>query len=214
MALLPVIASAAYLGPSTVSAAVVSSPARDRAPQPDPLGKAASREVITKPVPPVTTVLVPTALEQLHADLLKIGASNGGRVGISLQELSGPRRTAVSLGARQSFYAASAYKLPLLMAEPQQLASEQGIPAGVPGTVAVVHKVGTLSGSENDSAYVTGGRVTYVLSVAVDGTDEVTGWRTIAQISSRIWRYESSRPAYVVVASAGPSAPLWPDRRH
>ncbi|TMD43542.1 MAG: serine hydrolase [Chloroflexi bacterium] len=330
MALLPVIASAAYLGPSTVSAAVVSSPARDRAPQPDPLGKAASREVITKPVPPVTTVLVPTALEQLHADLLKIGASNGGRVGISLQELSGPRRTAVSLGARQSFYAASAYKLPLLMAEAQQIAtghaspsdrlcydpadqedgwftdynpgtcftrqelaqragidsdntaahilvrylggpdalnayarsagmtasalwvpntttpddlaaawvnealgrlggvaaqrwlypllthtaSEQGIPAGVPGTVAVVHKVGTLSGSENDSAYVTGGRVTYVLSVAVDGTDEVTGWRTIAQISSRIWRYESSRPAYVVVASAGPSAPLWPDRRH
>ena len=332
MALLPVIASAAYPGSSPVSAAVVSaSRAPDRAPQPDPIGKAASLEVNTKPVPPITTVLAPSALEQLQGDLSKIAASSGGRVGFSLTELSGPRRTTISSGAGQSFYAASAYKLPLLMAEAQQIASgqaspsdslcydpsdqedgwftdydlgtcfsrqelarragiysdntaarilvrylggpdvlnayarsagmrasalwvpntttpddlatawvnealgrlggvaaqawlypllthtasEQGIPAGVPGSVTVVHKVGTLSGSENDSAHVISGRLTYVLSVAIDGTDEATGWTTIAQISSRIWRYESSRPDYVVVAaSAEPAAPIWPDRRH
>ena len=36
-------------------------------------------------------------------------------MGISLQELSGPRRTSLSLSGNQSFYAASAYKLPLLL---------------------------------------------------------------------------------------------------
>jgi beta-lactamase class A len=330
MALLPVVASAAYPGANPVSAGAVSpkSPADGR-PHPA-LGKAAALEVVKKPLPPTTTVVAPSALEQLESDLSTMAAASGGRVGISLQELSGPRRTSLSLGGSQSFYAASAYKLPLLMAEAQEIAarqaspsdslcydptdqedgwftdydigscfsrqelaqragiysdntaahilvrylggpdalnayarsagmtasalwvpntttpddlvaawvnealgrlggtaaqqwlypllthtaSEQGISAGVPSNVTVVHKTGTLNGSENDSGCVTTGQVTYVLSVAVDGTDEATGWATIAQISSRIWRYEASRPAYVVVASAPSLPPVWPDRRH
>jgi beta-lactamase class A len=330
MTLLPVIASAAYPGANPVSAGAVSprSPADSR-PHPA-LAAAAALEVVKKPVPPITTVVAPTALEQLKRDLSTIAAASGGRVGISLQELSGPRRTSFSLGGSQSFYAASAYKLPLLMAEAQAIAagqaspsdslcydpsdqedgwftdydtgscfsrqelarraglysdntaahilvrylggpaalnafarsagmtasalwvpntttpddlvavwvnealgrlggraaqqwlypllthtaSELGIPAGVTGNVTVVHKTGTLNGSENDSAYVTTGHVTYVLSVAVDGTDEATGWATIAQVSSRIWRYEASRPAYIVVASSPSLPPVWPDRRH
>lgn len=280
--------------------------------------------------PPVATVLAPTALDQLRSDLAALAAASGGRVGISLQELSGPRRTSLSIGGDQVFYAASAYKLPLLMAEAQQIAagqasawdslcydpsdqedgwftdynpgscfsrqdlaqrvglfsdntaahilvrylggadalnafaasagmtasalwipntttpddlaaawtnealgrlggpaamgwlvpllthtvSEQGIPAGVPASATVAHKVGTYSGLENDSAYVSSGSIRYALSVAIDGTDEATGWTTIAQVSARVWRYESSRPAYVDAVSAKPAPPLWPDRRH
>jgi beta-lactamase class A len=91
---------------------------------------------------------------------------------------------------------------------------EQGIPAGVPGGVTVVHKIGTMYGTENDSAYVTNGKITYVLSVAVDGRDEASGWRVIAQISSRIWQYEASRPGFIAPVIATPGPPLWPDRRH
>src|SRR5438876_271637 len=49
-----------------------------------------------KPAPPVTTILAPSAADQLGADLQAIARTSGGRVGISLQELSGPRRTAGS----------------------------------------------------------------------------------------------------------------------
>jgi hypothetical protein len=71
-----------------------------------------------------------------------------------------------------------------------------------------------MFGSENDSAYVTNGRVTYVLSVAVDGTDEATGWAVIARISARIWAYEVGRPDFVAPVIASPAPPAWPDRRH
>src|ERR1700738_814957 len=59
----------------------------------------------SKPVPPVTTVLAPSAFDQLHADLALIAAKSGARMGISMQELSGPRRTSLSLHGNQSFYA-------------------------------------------------------------------------------------------------------------
>jgi beta-lactamase class A len=286
--------------------------------------------VASTPPPPVTTVLAPSAADQLRNDLASLAAHSGGRVGISLQELSGPRRTSLSLNGGQTFYAASAYKLPLLMAEAQQIAagrvsrsdvlcydpsdgedgwftdydigscfsrqdlavragrysdntaahilvrylggpdalnafaqsigmgssalwipntttpddlaqawinealgrlgagpaqqwlyplltrtaSEQGIPAGVPPSVRVVHKVGTLNGTENDSAYVTAGRIAYVLSVAVDGPDETTGFAVIAQISARIWQYEQGRPDFNPPVIASPVSPIWPDRRH
>lgn len=330
MALLPVVASAAYPGANPVAAGAASpQPPVESRPHPAS-GKAAALEVVPRPLPPITTVLAPTALEQLESDLSTMAAASGGRVGISLQELSGPRRTSISLGGSQSFYAASAYKLPLLMAEAQSIATgqaspldslcydptdqedgwftdydigtcfsrqelarrvgiysdntaahilvrylggpgalnayarsagmtasalwvpntttpddlvaawvnealgrlggsaaqqwlypllthtpnEEGIPAGVPASVTVVHKTGTFNGSENDSAYLVSGRATYVLSIAVDGTDEATGWATITQISSRIWRYEASRPAYVVVVSSRSLPPVWPARRH
>src|SRR5713101_8594427 len=275
------------------------------------------------PVPPVTTVLAPSAFEQLQSDLEAIAAQSGARVGISLQELSGPRRNSLSLNGNQSFYAASAYKLPLLMAEAQQMAagetspsdilcfdlsdaedgwfddydagscftrddlvlrtgrysdntaahilvrylggpdalnryaksigmsasalwipntttpddltaawvnealgrlggvsaqhwlfpllthtaSEQGIAAGLPASATVVHKVGTMSGTEIDSAYVVTGRTTYVLSVAVNGLDEATGWSVIARISARISLYESGRPDFKapILTPVGPT---------
>jgi len=70
-----------------------------------------------------------------------------------------------------------------------------------------MHKVGTMYQTEIDSAYVVAGRATYVLSVAVDGLDEATGWSVIARVSARIWRYESGRPDFVVpiLSPVGPS---------
>jgi beta-lactamase class A len=275
------------------------------------------------PAPPVTTLLAPSSFDQLQSDLEAIMARSGTRVRISLQELSGPRRTSLSIGGNQTFYAASAYKVPLLMAEAQQIASGQvsasdvlcfdpsdaedgwftdyepgscftrdelatrtgrysdntaahilvrylggpdalnryaksigmtasalwipntttpddltaawvsealgglggvpaqhwlfpllthtsnelGISAGLPSVATVVHKVGTMYGTENDSAYVVNGRISYVLSVAVDGSDEATGWSVIAQISARTWQYESSRRDFVspIVTTPAPS---------
>jgi beta-lactamase class A len=277
---------------------------------------------------PVTTVIAPSALDQLQADLRTIAAQSGGQVGISLQELSGPRRNTVSLNGNQSFYAASGYKVPLLMAEAQQVAmgearlsdnlcfdaddaedgwftdyfdgscftrdelavragrysdntaahilvrylggpaalnayaktigmtasalwtpnitttddltaawvnealgrlggaaaqrwlypvlthtsSEQGIPAGLPRTATVVHKVGTMSGTENDSGYVLNGKIGYVLTVSVSGIDEAAGWSLIARVSARVWQHELSRPEFVVPVIP-PEAPRQPETR-
>jgi beta-lactamase class A len=315
VSLLILAGSAAYASPSgpVVPIAAVTRP-QARPVQPAPS---------SKPAPPVTTLPAVSALDLLQSDLAAITARSGGRVGISLQELSGPRRTSLSQNGNQSFYAASAYKLPLLMAEAQQIASgqegpsdvlcfdpsdaedgwftdyavgscftraelalragrysdntaahilvrylggpdalnayaksigmnasalwnpntttpddltaawvnealgrlggasaqgwllpllihtasEQGIPAGLPAGMSVAHKTGTMYGTEIDSAYVTGGRVTYVLSVAVDGLDEATGWSVIARVSARIWQYESGRPGFVapILPPLGPS---------
>jgi beta-lactamase class A len=289
-------------------------------------GQLAAAEPAAIPAPPVTTVLSASALDQLESDLETIATRSGANVGISLQELSGPRRNTVSLNGNQSFYAASTYKLPLLMAEAQQLAfgqaspsdvlcfdpsdaedgwftdyadgscftrdelvtragrysdntaahilvrylggpdalnsyaksigmtesalwipntttpddltaawvnealgrlggpaaqrwlfpvlthtaNEEGIPARLPAAATVVHKVGTMYGTENDAAYVVDGPVSYVLSVSVDGLDEAEGWSLIAQISARIWQYEVSRPEFVVpvVATLVARSPL------
>ena len=290
----------------------------------------------------VTTVLAPSSFEQLQSDLAAIAAQSGAWVGISLQDLSGPRRNALSLNGSQSFYAASAYKLPLLMAEAQQVAAgetslsdvlcfdpsdaedgwfndyqlgscftrdelavraghysdntaahilvrylggpdalngyaksigmsasalwnpnttttddliaawlnevlgrlggeaaqnwlypvlthtanEEGIPAGIlsaalstPGAAdavaaTVVHKIGTMYGTENDSAYVVSGRTSYVVSIAVDGIDESAGWSMIAGISGRIWQYEASRPDFVAAVEVTPAASDPRSNRH
>jgi beta-lactamase class A len=278
---------------------------------------------------PVTTIVTPSAFDQLRADLQTIAARSGAQVGISLQELSGPRRNSLSLNGNQSFYAASGYKVPLLMAEAQQIAigevspsdelcfdasdaedgwftdyfdgscftrdelamragrysdntaahilvrylggpdalnsyaksigmtasalwspnttttddltaawvnealgrlggavaqrwlypalthtaNERGIPAGLPSAATVVHKVGTMYGTENDSGYVVNGKTAYVLSVSVDGVDEAAGWSVIAQISARVWQYELSRPDFVVPAIP-PEAPRQPETRY
>ncbi len=284
----------------------------------------------TTPSLPVTTVLAASAFDQLRSDLEAIAARSSARVGISLQELSGPRRNSLSLGGAAIFTAASAYKVPLLMAEAQQIASghargadvlcfdpgdaedgwfddyhlgscftrdelslragrysdntaarilvrylggtdalnayaksigmtasmlwvpnittpddlraawvnaalgrlgsaaaqqwlfpllthtasEHGIPAGLPASATVVHKVGTLAGTENDSGYIVSGRTSYVLSIALDGVDETLGWSLIAQISARIWRYESGRPDFVTSVAATPVAPSPRLNRH
>src|SRR3989441_3217277 len=300
--LLMLVGTAAYASQSITSlpsAAVIHQPATIARPLPS-----------ATPAPPVTTVPAASAFDQLRSDLEAIAARSGARVGISLQELSGARRNNLSLGGGASFTAASAYKVPLLMAEAQQIGSgqasgadvlcfdpddaedgwfddydlgscftrdelslrtgrysdntaahilvrylggadalnaysksigmtasalwipnttttddlaaawvneslgrlgaaaaqrwlyavlthttnEQGIPAGLPGTAKVVHKVGTMYGTENDSGYLVNGPISYVLSVSVDGLDEAAGWSVIAHVSARVWQYELSRP--------------------
>ncbi len=282
------------------------------------------------PAPPVTTVPAASAFDQLRSELETMVVRSGARVGISLQELSGPRRNNLSVGGGATFTAASAYKVPLLMAQAQQIASgqargadvlcfdpgdaedgwfddyglgscftrdelslragrysdntaarilvrylggadalnayaksigmtasvlwvpntttpddltaawvnaaldrlggaaarqwlfpllthtvnEHGIPAGLPASATVVHKVGTLDGTENDSGYIVSVRTSYVLSIAVDGVDETLGWSLIAQISARIWQYESGRPDFVTSVAATPVAPSPRLNRH
>src|SRR6266566_1443579 len=92
--------------------------------------------------------------------------------------------------------------------------NEHGIPAGLPASATVVHKVGTLDGTENDSGYIVSVRTSYVLSIAVDGVDETLGWSLIAQISARIWQYESGRPDFVTSVAATPVAPSPRLNRH
>ena len=311
--LLVLVGNAAYASPSVPVLPV-------RAAQPR---QVASPIAASRPAPPVTTVLASSAFDQLQMDLRAIAAKSGARVGISLQELSGPRRNGLSIAGNQSFYAASTYKLPLLMAEAQQIAAgqargsdrlcfapgdaeagwftdyaagscftrdvlalrtgrysdntaahilvrylggsgalnayaksvgmsasalwipntttsddltaawvnealgrlggitaqhwlaallvhtaaEQGIPAGIPAGATVAHKVGTMYGTEIDAAYVVNGRISYVLTVAVDGLDESTGWSVIAKVSGRVWQYESTRPDFVapIVRPLAPS---------
>ena len=294
-----------------------------------------SRPHLVPPTPeavvelPMTTVITPSGFEQLQADLQTISTQSGAQVGISLQELSGPRRNRLSINGSQSFYAASAYKVPLLMAEAQQIASgqargsdtlcfephdaedgwftdyadgscftraelalrtgrysdntaahilvrylggpdalnsysksigmtasalwvpnttttddltaawtsealgrlgaasaqqwlfpllthtanEHGIPAGLPASAMVVHKVGTMYGTENDSGYIVNGPIAYVLSVSVNSVDEAAGWSVIARISARVWQYELGRPQFVMPVIP-PEAPRQPDHRY
>ncbi|HSO93126.1 MAG TPA: serine hydrolase, partial [Candidatus Dormibacteraeota bacterium] len=73
----------------------------------------------------MTTVIQPSAFDQLRSDLAAIAGQSGAQVGISLEELSGRGRQTLSLNGGKSFYAASEYKLPLLMAEAQQVAAGQ-----------------------------------------------------------------------------------------
>jgi beta-lactamase class A len=100
-------------------------------------------------------------------------------VGISLQELSGPRRNSLSIGGNQSFYAASTYKLPLLMAEAQQMAA------------------GQVRGSD---------RLCFAVSDAEDGwfTDYAAGsCFTRDVLALRTGRYSDNTAAHILVRSLG-----------
>ncbi|HZU16543.1 MAG TPA: serine hydrolase [Candidatus Dormibacteraeota bacterium] len=69
---------------------------------------------------------------------------------------------------------------------------EDGIPAGVPSQVTVVHKVGSLGAELNDAGLVLGGpRGAYVLSICTEGSDD--GWELLADISRAVWRFEAGR---------------------
>jgi beta-lactamase class A len=92
-------------------------------------------------------------------------------------------------------------------------ANEQGIPAGLPPTASVVHKVGTMYATVNDSGYVVNGGIAYVLAISVEGIDEAAGWSVIAHISAQVWQYEASRPQFVVPVIP-PEAPRQPENRY
>ena len=85
-------------------------------------------------------------------------------------------------------------------------ATEQGVPAGLPAGSTVVHKTGTMTGTENDAAYIRNGRIAYVLSVTVDGLGEGTAWSLVARVSARIWQYESNRPDFAPLVTVRPAA--------
>ncbi|HLH71560.1 MAG TPA: serine hydrolase [Candidatus Dormibacteraeota bacterium] len=69
---------------------------------------------------------------------------------------------------------------------------EEGIPAGVPAQVTVVHKIGSLGAELNDAGLVIGApHGTYVLSICTDGSDD--GWELLADISRAVWRFEAGR---------------------
>jgi beta-lactamase class A len=72
--------------------------------------------------------------------------------------------------------------------------TEAGIPAGVRGRSAVVHKTGTIDQVENDAALVTAGPSgAYVLVVMTDGLGGDAGWRLIASVASDTWSFEAAR---------------------
>lgn len=71
--------------------------------------------------------------------------------------------------------------------------TEVGIPSGLPATVTVVHKTGSLDPTFIDAAYVRSGGHAYVLVVGVSGIGELQSWPLVASLSQRIWQYESAR---------------------
>jgi beta-lactamase class A len=93
-------------------------------------------------------------------------------------------------GGRAGGAAAQAYLYPLLT----HTAFEDGIPAGVPDNVTVVHKIGTLGDEVNDVALVQSGPAgAYVLAICAQGLSGDDGWKLLADISRTVWRYESTR---------------------
>ncbi len=117
--------SAAYANLGTLPAPIVT-PTHHTSPKP------AVRPVALTPkasfTPTVTTILGPSGSDQLKADLAAIAGQSGAQLRVSLVELSGRSRQTLALNGDQAFYAASEYKLPLLMAEAQQVVSGQASP--------------------------------------------------------------------------------------
>src|SRR5438094_8501951 len=71
------------------------------------LARVPAAPLAAKPAPPVMTILAPSAFHQLTSDLGAIARASGGRVGISLEELTGPRRTNLAINGEQSIGAVS-----------------------------------------------------------------------------------------------------------
>jgi beta-lactamase class A len=86
--------------------------------------------------------------------------------------------------------AAQRWLYPLLT----KTAFEQGIPAGLPKTASVMHKVGWIEDTTNDCGLVLNGpHGAYVLAVTTNGLNGNSGWPVVARISARVWSYEKSR---------------------
>jgi beta-lactamase class A len=68
-------------------------------------------------------------------------------------------------------------------------AFEAGVPAGVPGSARVVHKVGWIDSTVNDAALVTAPGARYVLAITSEGLGGDAGWALLARISAVVWGY-------------------------
>jgi beta-lactamase class A len=87
--------------------------------------------------------------------------------------------------------AAQAWLYPLLT----DTAFENGIPAGVPSSAKVVHKVGWLDTVANDAALINGSpNGAYVLAVCTDGSGGDSAFSIVAQVSAVVWQFESAIP--------------------
>jgi beta-lactamase class A len=122
LALLLPFGSAAYANLGTLP---VPTAASVRHPSPKPAVRPVALTPKVSFTPTVTTIVGPSSLDQLKADLAAIAGQSGARVAVSLVELSGRNRQTLALNGGQGLYAASEYKLPLLMAEAQQVVSGQ-----------------------------------------------------------------------------------------
>jgi beta-lactamase class A len=83
--------------------------------------------------------------------------------------------------------AAQQWLYPLLT----RTAFEQGVPAGVPRSARVIHKVGWIDSTVNDAALVTAPGARYVLAVTTDGLGGDPGWALVARVSEVVWKYEA-----------------------
>ena len=87
-------------------------------------------------------------------------------------------------GARSAVYA-----------QLEHTAFELGIPASLPRTLVVAHKVGWIGYTVNDAGVIRGGPAgDYVLAVTETGRSaSAGGWALVAAISARVWTYERER---------------------
>lgn len=68
---------------------------------------------------------------------------------------------------------------------------EDGLPAGVPAGISVVHKTGQLDSTYNDAGLVRGGKNgDYVVVALSDGPAD---WGLLAKVSTAVWQYEQNR---------------------
>jgi beta-lactamase class A len=71
-------------------------------------------------------------------------------------------------------------------------AFENGVPAGVPRSAQVVHKVGWLDDSVNDAALVTAANARYVLVITSDGLGGDPAWALLARLSAIVWAHTAA----------------------
>jgi beta-lactamase class A len=68
-------------------------------------------------------------------------------------------------------------------------AFEDGIPAGVPASARVVHKIGAIGPTLIDAGLVIGPKGQYVVAIAIEGLPGDAGWALIARFSKVVWQY-------------------------
>jgi beta-lactamase class A len=70
-------------------------------------------------------------------------------------------------------------------------AFEDGIPADLPDSVRVVHKIGAVGSTVIDAGLVIGPKGRYVVAIATDGLGGTPGWGLVAKLSRVIWEYQA-----------------------
>jgi beta-lactamase class A len=87
--------------------------------------------------------------------------------------------------------AAQAWLYPLLThTDPSH---EQGIPAGVPASARVVHKIGNYASGNNDAALITNGPSgAFVLVVMTDGLSQTNANALMRRLAGTVWAYEAT----------------------